>query len=1367
MASIISTPPPSPHHTTTIIIISSPAASPLRSLPSSLPPHCHHHQTTHNSAFGFLSTKGAFGSHHTIRACLFMRWGVGDGGGACGSDDEVELVEEINLKFLRSLPSEWKSHTLIWRNKTDLEEQSLNDLFNNLKIYEAKVKGSSPSSQITQNIAFVSPNNTDSTNESVNAAPSIFAASSKAKVFTLVNVDSLSDAEIDLKWQMAMLTMRARNKETTRRTVPAEVSTSNALVSQCDTVGGYNWSFQANEEPTNYALMAYTSSGSSSSSGSDNEKHCILSSEDLLFCLQKILHFVFRRSCVLSLEDLAFCLQRSCFLPQKHCVLSTSKILRFVSETLRFVFKDLAFCHDSTAFCVQAVAAIDDSPAIPEHTTIKTPMNMSPENKAYFQAEKEAIHLILTGIGDEIYSTVDACQTAQEIFYKLMNEMIRNNLTVAMMQVNVQFLQHLQPEWSRFVTIVKQQHKLDEVSYHKLFDILKQYQKEVNELRAERLARNANPLALNNLALIAKYFKKIYKPTNNNLRTSSNSRNKNVDTTPWYKNDNQSGQLRNQKTMNVAKARENVGSPMNEQNDVESDDEQVDELKSDKAEFLNMYDMILQECVSKDVMCSYLLSLSDLDALDELQRLYLHKVKECGCLTQKLSNQTKSVSKKRKEQVKNDTVCKEKASNAFRKEHEQYFKIQDLKAQLQDKNIAISELKKFIEKGKRKFLDTKFDKPYVVRQQNAQRIPKPSVLGVKHKTNVSRPHHRSNQLKDKVLLNNSQVKLKKTQVEVYPRIPSVSNKMKSVTACKDSLNSRTLNANAVCATCNKCLVDSNHFACVTKLLNDVNARTKKPNVVHISTRKPKGQANKLVATPHKKKVASKSTNQKPQSYFRIYISNKDGENLDKMKEKRDLCILVGYSTQSKGYRVYHNRTRLIVKSIHICFDEIKEVSETSIANDTSGLVPQRQDVSTSADGNVPSQQELDLLFGSLYDEFFNAGSNPQDKQPTMNIQLTSAPSTPTYVHAEENNDDQAKEDHLPDDEFSNPFCAPTQEVTESSSHNIAKEYAQEEVIDFEESFTPVARLEAVRIFIAYAAHKCFPIYQMDVKMAFLKGPLKEEVYVAQLDGFVDPDHPEKAKYTLEILHKYGMENGQSISTPMATKPKLDADLSGNPVDQTDYHADHAGCIDSRKSTSGGIQFLGDKLVSWMSKKQNCIAMSLAKAEYVVLSASFSHSNFMQPRTALPYQAHPYSPYPKIGLSTYQTNWYEMFDSSRTGVPLLYTRTFLPFKPYLIFTDDPNASESVANVFNVESSTNKPSKDMSKTYRPDAPIVEDWISDSKDEPEIMSVPKQRKPSFVTSTEHVKSSRGSVKKVKHPKQVVNLSTNNQKSRGHKKN
>nr|GEZ76085.1 integrase, catalytic region, zinc finger, CCHC-type, peptidase aspartic, catalytic [Tanacetum cinerariifolium] len=140
---------------------------------------------------------------------------------------------------------------------------------------------------------------------------------------------------------------------------------------------------------------------------------------------------------------------------------------------------------------------------------------------------------------------------------------------------------------------------------------------------------------------------------------------------------------------------------------------------------------------------------------------------------------------------------------------------------------------------------------------------------VNQKTNVSRPQHRSNQLKDKVVPNNSQVKPRKTQVEEHHRSSSISNKTKSITACNDRLNSKTSNVNVVCATCGKCLVDSNHFAYVTKMLNDVNARTKKPNVVPISTRKPKGHANKSIATPHKKKVASKLNNQKPQSYFRM------------------------------------------------------------------------------------------------------------------------------------------------------------------------------------------------------------------------------------------------------------------------------------------------------------------------------------------------------------------------------------------------------------------------------------------------------------------------------------------------------------------
>ncbi|GJX25334.1 retrovirus-related pol polyprotein from transposon TNT 1-94 [Tanacetum coccineum] len=96
-----------------------------------------------------------------------------------------------------------------------------------------------------------------------------------------------------------------------------------------------------------------------------------------------------------------------------------------------------------------------------------------------------------------------------------------------------------------------------------------------------------------------------------------------------------------------------------------------------------------------------------------------------------------------------------------------------------------------------------------------------------------------------------------------------------------------------------------------------------------------------------------------------------------------------------------------------------------------------------------------------------------------------------------------------------------QTVIRNKARLVAKGYAQEEGIDFEESFAPVARLEAVRIFVAHAAHKSFPIYQMDVKTAFLNGPLKEEVYVAQPEGFIDPDHPEKVYLLRKAL--YGLK----------------------------------------------------------------------------------------------------------------------------------------------------------------------------------------------------------------------------------------------------
>ncbi|GJT23986.1 retrovirus-related pol polyprotein from transposon TNT 1-94 [Tanacetum coccineum] len=296
-------------------------------------------------------------------------------------------------------------------------------------------------------------------------------------------------------------------------------------------------------------------------------------------------------------------------------------------------------------------------------------------------------------------------------------------------------------------------------------------------------------------------------------------------------------------------------------------------------------------------------------------------------------------------------------------------------------------------------------------------------------------------------------------------------------------------------------------------------------------------------------------------------------------------------------------------------------------------------------------------------------------------------------------------------------------ILKNKARLVARGYRQEEGIDFEESFAPVARLEAIRIFLAFVAHMNMVVYQMDIKTAFLNGNLREEVYVSQPNGFVDPDKhnhvyklkkalyglkqaprawydmlssflisqdfskgsvdptlfihregkelllvqiyvddiifaastPElcdlfakimcskfkmsmmgkisfflglqisqsprgifinQSKYALESLKKYGFDSCDPVDTPMVEKSKLDEDKEGKVVDPSHYRgmigtllyltatfedADHAGCQDTRCSTSGSMQFLGDKLVSWSSKRQKSAAISSTEAEYIALS----------------------------------------------------------------------------------------------------------------------------------------------------------------------
>nr|GEZ05882.1 hypothetical protein [Tanacetum cinerariifolium] len=377
---------------------------------------------------------------------------------------------------------------------------------------------------------------------------------------------------------------------------------------------------------------------------------------------------------------------------------------------------------------------------------------------------------------------------------------------------------------------------------------------------------------------------------------------------------------------------------------------------------------------------------------------------------------------------------------------------------------------------------------------------------------------------------------------------------------------------------------------------------------------------------------------------------KDGENLDKMKKKGDACIFVGCSTQSRAYRVFNKRTRVIVETIHVTFDELPHMASDHVSSDPApecqrwalehdslSPSPQCQDNVTQADRTVTTSNELDLLFSLMFDELLNGSSKLESDGEMCMFALTVSQTELKNIKEamadsawiESMQEELHQFDRLDVWELvDRPLCKNVinmkwlwknkrdeeNNVIRNKSRLVAKGYAQKEGINFKESFAPVARLEAARLFIVYVTHKSFIVYQMDVKIAFLYGPLKEEVYVNQPNGFVDPYHPDKVYRIKKAL--YGLKQAPRAWYDELSTFQVSKGLSKDTIymglwypkdtgfDLTAFSdSNHAGCLDSRKSTSGGIQFLdGDKLVRWSSKKQDCTLMSFTEVEYVSLSA---------------------------------------------------------------------------------------------------------------------------------------------------------------------
>ncbi|GJU00905.1 retrovirus-related pol polyprotein from transposon TNT 1-94 [Tanacetum coccineum] len=501
----------------------------------------------------------------------------------------------------------------------------------------------------------------------------------------------------------------------------------------------------------------------------------------------------------------------------------------------------------------------------------------------------------------------------------------------------------------------------------------------------------------------------------------------------------------------------------------------------------------------------------------------------------------------------------------------------------------------------------------------------------------------------------------------------------------------------------------------------------------------------------------------------------NSEDLGKLQPTSDIGIFVGYAPSRKGYRIYNRRTRRIMETIHVQFNELsKPKAPVQLSTGpapsfftpvqiSSGIVPNLVPVAPYV---PPTNKELEILFQPMFDEFLEpprverlvsptpavlvpvnsagtpysttidqdapspshspssstlqslsshqgvaTGSTiiednhfaPVDNNPFVNV-FPPKPSSEASSSRDVSSTDQLMSlnhiiisqnraritrlimslaiplDRYPPENNLQPMpcsacitlCCPKSsqrtsnlpllkiavkldeysDVLKNKARLVAKGYRQEEGIDFEESFAPVARIEAIRIFIANAASKNMIIYQMDVKTSFLNEELKEEVYVCQPEGFVDPDHPthvyrlKKALYGLkqaprawydtlswfllnnkfskEILKKFGMDSCDPVDTPMVDRLKLDEDPLGILVDQTRFYSMVGSlmyltasrpdlvfvvCMCARpcklsrytKKYVRSAHFLRDKLVSWSSKKQKSSAISTTEAEYIAMS----------------------------------------------------------------------------------------------------------------------------------------------------------------------
>nr|GEV82798.1 putative ribonuclease H-like domain-containing protein [Tanacetum cinerariifolium] len=1153
--------------------------------------------------------------------------------------------EDVNLKFLRSLPFEWKTHTLIWRNKTNLEEHSLDDLFNSLKIYETKVRHSSSPSNSTQNLAFVSSSNTDSTTDSVSAATSVSAVCAQLPI----DVDDLE--EMDLRWKMAILTMRAKrflqktgrnlgdNKVTTvgfdmskvecynyhrkghfaqecrspkdtrrtgapepqRRHVLVETSTSNSLVSQCDGIGSYDWSYQAKEEPAIFALMAI----SSSSSASDNEvKSC-------------------SKACSKAYDELH------------------SQYDKLTVEYHKYQFNILSYQAVLTKSKPVSVTSVRQVSVVVPKIMMSRPRHAHPLNTKSNPSIRK-------------YKT-------RNQFSKTSNS--SSKVTVAKVSM-VSAIKGKKGKWGNPQYALKDKGVIDSgCSRHMTGNI--SYLSDFQELNGGFVAFGGNPkggkisgkgkIKTGKLDFEDVYFVKELKFNIFSVSQMCDKKNKVLFT--------------DSKCL--------VLSP-----DFKPPDESQVLLRVPREN--NMYNVNLKDNVpSGDLTCLF-----EKATIDE-SNLWHRRLGHINFKTIK-----KLLSLKVKV-IRSDNGTEFKTSDL-----NQFCGIKGIKREFsiprtpQQNSIAERKNRTLIEAARTMLADLLLLIPFWAETVNTACYVQNRVLVTKphNKTPYELLHSRTPSISfmrpfgcPTTILNtlDSLCKFEGNVDEGFLVGYSVNSKAFRV------FNSRTLTAGN----------QTNHSASFQETF-DVDEAGKEANLHYViflmwstgsSNPQNKERDSAFDEKEHDAENHESAVNISPSS------SALSGEKDDMTKKKDKGKSLVEYFTGHRGlnadFEDYFEDSSNNVSAVGL----IVPTAEQNYSNNTypiSAAGPSNSNTSPThgksslRDAYQPPDmvQREDIVYFDHENDDAEANFNNLETSITRVWILVYLPPGKRAIGTKWVYRNKKDKRGI---------------VVRNKARLVSQGHTQEEGIDYEEVFAPITRIEAIRLFLAYASFMGFMVYQMDVKSAFLYGTIEEEVYVCQPPGFEDPVHPDKVykvvkalyglhqaprawyetlanyllenrfhrghidqtlfikkkkgdillvqiyvddiifvkkkkdgifisqdKYVAEILKKFGLTKGKLASTPIDTEKPLLKDSDGEDVDVHIYRSmigsliyltssrpdimfadspfdlvaysdsDYAGASLDRKSTTGGCQFLGCRLISWQRKKQTVVATSSTEAEYV-------------------------------------------------------------------------------------------------------------------------------------------------------------------------